>query len=89
MTQAIGTDIAANPVHIRLLGSQTVVFDPQTAANFVQQARTLLILFGIAYDCGFTGILHMDVSLLDNTLNVSCQTKLQHRRNPLFCVGKF
>ena len=37
---AVGQNEAPHPIDIHPLGAQTVVFDPDPAANFVQQART-------------------------------------------------
>jgi hypothetical protein len=89
MAQIVAADIAANPVQIGLFCAQTVVLQPQSAANFVQQPWPTRLRIGTAYDCGLTGILHRDVSLSDNALNVATSTLPGHHFKPLIRVGKF
>src|SRR5690606_35232396 len=88
MPPAVGLDIAANPVQIRLLGTQAVMLHPQTAPNFVQQPWPFRLGSHAGYGCSAAVILHMDVSTPDNALNVSCSQPRAHRHKPLIPIGK-
>jgi hypothetical protein len=58
MPAAVGEDEPTYPAEIRLLGAQTVVFQPQLPPNFAEQARSPALTRAFCYASAFALITH-------------------------------
>src|SRR5690606_40466069 len=88
VADAVLPDIAANPVEVCVLGTQAVAFQPQAAANFVQQARPARGRIRLRYGGPAAVIRHIAASMPDNAPTIAQGPTARSPPKPLITVGK-
>lgn len=89
VTPAVAADLQTNPVQVRLLAAQTVVFQLQSAASLVHQPRPLDSGGRNEYCCRLGGILRRGGSWPDSATTISSRMIDEHHHNFLFPKRKF